>query len=82
MIMSIRLREYFSFLAGWAGRLMCVDRITDSWAEKYGYSSAKEFEENAQKKFSLIETGVMDQPNTRLLLLNVSGFFFHVGVMG
>ena len=52
---------------------MC-DRITDSWAEKYGYSSAKEFEENAQKKFSLIETGVMDQPNTRLLLLNVSGF--------
>jgi hypothetical protein len=50
---------------------MC-DRITDSWAEKYGYSSAKEFEENAQKKFSLIETGVMDQPNTRLLLLNVS----------
>lgn len=50
---------------------MC-DRITDSWAEKYGYPSAKEFEENAQKKFSLIETGVMDQPNTRLLLLNVS----------
>jgi hypothetical protein len=50
-------------------------RITDCWAEKYGYSSTKEFEENAQKKFSLIETGVMDQPNCRLLLLNVSAFF-------
>jgi hypothetical protein len=45
--------------------------ITDCWAEKYGYSTTKEFEENAQKKFSLIETGVMDQPNCRLLLLNV-----------
>ncbi|KAJ5381395.1 Heptaketide hydrolyase ayg1 [Penicillium cataractarum] len=44
--------------------------ITDCWAEKYGYSSTKEFEENAQKKFSLVETGVMDQPNCRLLLLN------------
>ncbi|KAJ5176868.1 Heptaketide hydrolyase ayg1 [Penicillium canariense] len=44
--------------------------ITDCWAEKYGYASTKEFEENAQKKFSLIETGVMDQPNCRLLLLN------------
>ncbi|KAJ5689248.1 Heptaketide hydrolyase ayg1 [Penicillium macrosclerotiorum] len=44
--------------------------ITPCWAEKYGYSSTEEFEENAQKKFSLIETGVMDQPNCRLLLLN------------
>ncbi|KAF7716417.1 Heptaketide hydrolyase [Penicillium ucsense] len=44
--------------------------ITDPWAEKYGYSSTEEFIENAQKKFSLVETGVMDNPNCRLLLLN------------
>ncbi|EPS34488.1 hypothetical protein PDE_09452 [Penicillium oxalicum 114-2] len=44
--------------------------ITDPWAEKYGYSSTEDFIENAQKKFSLVETGIMDQPNCRLLLLN------------
>ncbi|KAJ5665201.1 uncharacterized protein N7477_007649 [Penicillium maclennaniae] len=44
--------------------------ITASWAEKYGYASAEEFTKNAQKKFSLVETGVMDQPNCRLLMLN------------
>ncbi|KAJ6107519.1 Heptaketide hydrolyase ayg1 [Penicillium sp. IBT 18751x] len=44
--------------------------ITASWAEKYGYKSAEEFIKNAQKKFSLVETGVMDQPNCRLLMLN------------
>lgn len=46
--------------------------ITDSWAEKYGYDSTEDFVQNAQKKFSLVETGVVDQPNCRLLLLNVS----------
>ena len=40
-------------------------------AEKYGYDSDADFKKNAQKKFSLIETGVMDQDNCRLLLLNV-----------
>ncbi|KAJ5647212.1 hypothetical protein N7490_003584 [Penicillium lividum] len=44
--------------------------ITDCWAEKYGYSSTEDFIQNAQKKFSLVETGVVDQPNCRLLLLN------------
>lgn len=48
-----------------------VCRITASWAEKYGYDSAEDFVKNAQKKFSLVETGVMDQPNCRLLMLNV-----------
>lgn len=54
------------------GGLLTVTRITASWAEKYGYNSAEEFIKNAQKKFSLVETGVMDQPNCRLLMLNVS----------
>ncbi|KAJ5573744.1 uncharacterized protein N7459_008171 [Penicillium hispanicum] len=44
--------------------------ITDCWAEKYGYDSTEEFIQNSQKKFSLVETGVVDQPNCRLLLLN------------
>lgn len=49
-----------------------MSSITPCWAEKYGYDSVEDFEKNAQKKFSLVETGVMDQPNCRLLLLNVS----------
>lgn len=40
-------------------------------AEKYGYDSEEEFVKNAQKKFSLVETGVLDQDNCRLLMLNV-----------
>ncbi|KAJ5104621.1 hypothetical protein NUU61_001968 [Penicillium alfredii] len=44
--------------------------LTPALAEKYGYADTADFEKNAQKKFSLIETGVMDQPNCRLLLLN------------
>jgi len=41
-------------------------------AEKYGYDNVEDFVQNAQKKFSLIETGIVDQENCRLLLLNVS----------
>ncbi|OGE56803.1 hypothetical protein PENARI_c002G00640 [Penicillium arizonense] len=44
--------------------------LTPCMAEKYGYDSDAEFKKNAQKKFSLIETGIMDQDNCRLLLLN------------
>lgn len=39
---------------------------------KHGYKSAEEYMESAQKKFSLLETGIMDTPSTRLLLINVS----------
>lgn len=41
-------------------------------AEKYGYDNVEDFVQNAQKKFSLIETGIVQQDNCRLLLLNVS----------
>lgn len=47
-------------------------------AEKYGYGSDAEFMKNAQKKFSLIETGIMDQENCRLLLLNVCTHFVSI----
>lgn len=73
MTTSIRLRE--SCCGPVDGRSETngvFDSITDPWAEKYGYSSTEDFIENAQKKFSLVETGIMDQPNCRLLLLNVS----------
>lgn len=66
--MSILGLIYCYFLLIRADR---YDSITDSWAEKYGYESTEDFVQNAQKKFSLVETGVVDQPNCRLLLLNV-----------
>lgn len=47
------------------------DSLTSAMAEKYGYDNEEEFVKNAQKKFSLVETGVLDQDNCRLLMLNV-----------
>jgi pimeloyl-ACP methyl ester carboxylesterase len=38
--------------------------------EKFGYKSEDEFLENAQKDFSLVELGVVNQPSCRLLLIN------------
>lgn len=39
---------------------------------KYGFESAEEYIQGAQKKFSLLEAGILDGPSTRLLLINVS----------
>jgi hypothetical protein len=41
-------------------------------AMKHGFNSVEEYKENAQKKFSLLETGIIQKPSTRLLLINVS----------
>lgn len=41
-------------------------------AQKFGYDNVEDFKENAQKTFSLAETGVLEQESTRLLLVNVS----------
>lgn len=46
-------------------------RLTPAWAKKHGYTDVEAFKSQAQKKFSLIETGIADQPSCRLLLLNV-----------
>jgi hypothetical protein len=46
-------------------------RIVTAWAKKYGYADPDEFRQKAQEKFSLIRTGIVDQPSCRLLLLNV-----------
>jgi hypothetical protein len=69
MIMSIRLSEFGGFL--YASQRTNHDRLTTAMAEKYGYDDVEDFVQNAQKKFSLIETGIVDQENCRLLLLNV-----------
>ena len=39
-------------------------------AEKFGYKDGEELMDKAQKEFSLIETGIVDMPATRLLLIN------------
>ncbi|KAJ5795177.1 hypothetical protein N7457_001776 [Penicillium paradoxum] len=44
--------------------------LTSAMAEKYGYDNVEEFVKNAQKKFSLVETGIAGRDNCRLLLLN------------
>jgi len=41
-------------------------------AMKHGYSSVEEYKSGVQKKFSLLETGILQKPSTRLLLINVS----------
>jgi hypothetical protein len=40
-------------------------------AMKHGYESVEEYKEGVQAKFSLLETGIIQQPSTRLLLINV-----------
>lgn len=44
--------------------------LTPAWAKKYGYDNDADFIKHAQKKFSLVETGIVDQASCRLLLLN------------
>lgn len=41
-------------------------------AMKHGYDTVEEYKEDVQKKFSLLETGIIQKPSCRLLLINVS----------
>lgn len=52
-------------------------RLLPAFALKHGYRSVQEFKESVQKKFSLLETGIIHQPACRLLLVNVR-FYFRV----
>ena len=49
-----------------------MDRIWPAMATKHGYATKEEFMQGAQEKFSLLESGILDTPCTRLLLVNVS----------
>ena len=46
-------------------------RVAPALAMKYGFASVEEYKEKVQKKFSLLETGIIQKPSTRLLLVNV-----------
>ena len=50
-----------------------MNSATPALALKHGYDSVDEYREGAQKKFSLVETGIVNMPSTRLLLVNVRG---------
>lgn len=46
-------------------------RLTPAMAMKHGFESVEEYKANVQKKFSLLENGILEMPSTRLLLVNV-----------
>jgi hypothetical protein len=46
-------------------------RLLPPMAKKHGFDSVEDYKANAQKKFSLLETGIIQKPSTRLLLINV-----------
>lgn len=39
---------------------------------KHGYTNVEAYKNGVQKKFSLLELGILEKPSTRLLLINVS----------
>lgn len=41
-------------------------------AMKHGYASVDKFKAEAQKSFSLLESGILEKQPTKLLLVNVS----------
>jgi hypothetical protein len=41
-------------------------------ALKHGYTNVEAYKNGVQKKFSLLELGILEKPSTRLLLINVS----------
>ncbi|KAK4038663.1 Alpha/Beta hydrolase protein, partial [Parachaetomium inaequale] len=44
--------------------------LSPAFAMKHGFKSVEEYKANVQKKFSLLETGIIQKPSTRLLLVN------------
>lgn len=51
-------------------------------AMKHGYATVDEYKAGVQRKFSLLETGVIHRPSTRLLLINVSLSPFPIRIRG
>lgn len=47
-------------------------QLSPAFAMKHGFESVEEYKEGVQKKFSLLELGIIQKPSARLLLLNVS----------
>ncbi|CZT13746.1 probable yellowish-green 1 protein [Rhynchosporium graminicola] len=45
-------------------------KLSPAMALKHGYKTVEEYKNGAQKKFSLLESGLLDKPSTRLILIN------------
>ncbi|KAK3371979.1 Alpha/Beta hydrolase protein [Podospora didyma] len=45
-------------------------KLTPAMAKKHGFHSVGEYKAGVQKKFSLLEAGIIQKPSTRLLLIN------------
>lgn len=46
-------------------------RLTPALAMKHGYRNVETYKAEAQQKFSLSKTGILEKPSTKLLLVNV-----------
>jgi hypothetical protein len=45
--------------------------LAHSLALKFGYSNVAEMKKDSQKRFSLLENGILDKPSTKTLIINV-----------
>ena len=69
--MSIPLGQFLCFYPAFHIELMSDDRFNRAMSMKFGFESEEEFKEKAKEKFSLVETGIVEQESSRLLLINV-----------
>ena len=51
---------------------MVCRSLAECLAEKYGYENVEELKKDGKSRFSLVESGILDKPCTRVLLANVS----------
>lgn len=56
-------------------------RIEPALNLKHGYPTMQEYKRDAQKRFSLLEMGIIQKPSTRLLLINVDTTTFCLEVV-
>lgn len=54
-----------------SGAFLTLLRLSPAMALKHGYTNVDDYKNGVQKKFSLLESGLLDKPSTRLLLINV-----------
>ena len=51
---------------------MVCRSLAECLAEKFGYENVEELKKDGKSRFSLVESGILDKPCTRVLLANVS----------
>ena len=70
--MSIRSSSCFYTMLYYLQNANSHDSLNPALAQKFGFNSAEELFKEAQPKFSLVSTGIVQKPSCRLLLVNVS----------